>query len=268
MAACNIASPGTVAAQLSRGETVYRRGCAIAACHGEDGEGIRSNDHFQVWPLVGREFQSRNPSAQVIFDVVRSGGEKSLRALTDQQIYDAIAYELSLNGVSLSEPIVADNAPFISSGSASAGQPTGTLFPPAANITMLTGWDAPALPVSAEDAALRIRLTQIRLASSIGGKAPPGGGSYVLTIFTLEDLTDHPIEVGPQYLSLVTKKGEILKPLEINLGYPVTRFYPQSIRYEHGTAALAIFALPDISKMEYLLYAWPGDQPLVLFLAY
>jgi hypothetical protein len=84
-----------VADQLARGARLYALGCATAECHGKHGEGVRSGGTFRVWPLVGAEFQARNPNAQVIFDVVRSGSERRLRAMTDQQIYDAIAHELS-----------------------------------------------------------------------------------------------------------------------------------------------------------------------------
>jgi hypothetical protein len=268
MAACSVTSPAAVSSQLSRGRSVYTQGCVIASCHGKDGEGIRNDDHFRVWPLVGSEFQRRNPNAQVVFDVVRSGAESSLRALTNQQIYDAIAYELSLNGVELSEPLVARNAPGISSGAASKGQESGTLFPPPGNSMLVSTWVAPVLPASAENTQLSMRVTQIGLAPSIGGSVPPSGSGYLLVVFTLEDLTQQPIEVEPQYLSLVTKDGKILEPLDINLDYPVTRFYSQAIEYEHGTVALAIFSLPESSQIDHLLYAWPVDQPLVLYLSY
>lgn len=268
MAACSLTSPAAVSAQLSRGRSVYTQGCAIVSCHGKDGEGIRNDDQFRVWPLVGSEFQRRNPSAQVVFDVVRSGAESSLRALTDQQIYDAIAYELSLNGVELSQPLVAHNAPDIPSGAALKGQKAGALFPPPGNSTLVSTWIAPMLPASAENTELSMRVTQIGLALSIDDSVPSGGGSYLLVVFTLENLTHQPIEVRPQYLSLVTKDGINLEPLDINLDYPVTRFYPQMIEYGHSTVALAIFSLPESSQIDHLFYAWPGDKPLVLYLSY
>ena len=49
---------------------------------------------MRIWPAVGADFQRRNPNAQVVFDVIRSGEEPELRALADQQIYDAVAWEL------------------------------------------------------------------------------------------------------------------------------------------------------------------------------
>src|SRR5436190_6598863 len=85
----------TVDGQVARGELIYQQTCAT--CHGLQGEGKRLGDTFAIWPLVGEGFQARNPNAQVVFDVVRSRNEPSLRALTDAQIYDAIAYVWNLN---------------------------------------------------------------------------------------------------------------------------------------------------------------------------
>src|SRR5690242_2295770 len=84
--------PASVQSQLASGEPIYKQTCATSVCHGTQGEGIKSGNSFSAWPLVGKEFQSRHPNAQVVFDVIRSGGERNLLALTDQQVYDAIAY--------------------------------------------------------------------------------------------------------------------------------------------------------------------------------
>jgi mono/diheme cytochrome c family protein len=273
VAACAQTQVSPVADQLSRGQVIYEQGCATAACHGTNGEGIRSENGFRAWPLVGKEFQRRNPTAQVIFDVVRSGGESSLRALTDQEIYDSIAYELSLNEVEFDEPLDSQNATDLSSGAAAGKLEPGSLFPPPGNAKLISTWPVsslqgtPGLPISAENSDLRIRLTQIALAASIGKKVPPAGGSYVLVVFTLEVLADQPIEVGPKHLALVSKDKQVLEPLEIGLDYPVARFYSQTIQPEHGTAALAIFALPETTKIRYLRYNLPAGQQLVLDMA-
>jgi hypothetical protein len=264
---CRSISASPVADQLSRGQTIYEQGCATAACHGINGKGIRSGNEFRDWPLVGEAFQRRNPTAQVIFDVVRSGGEASLRALTDQQVYDAIVYELSLNDVELSELLISKNAPHVSSGAAAGVPEPGSLFPPPGNAKLISSWSAPALPVYAENSDLRIRLTQIALAASIGQAVLPAGGSYVLVVFTLEVLADHPLEVGPQHLRLATEDSQILEPLDIGLDYPVARFYHQSIQPEHGTAALAIFALPGTARIGHLIYRMPIGQLLILEIA-
>jgi hypothetical protein len=203
----------------------------------------------------------------VIFDVVRSGGESSLRALTDQQVYDAIAYELSLNDVELSEPLDSKNAPVLSSGAAVEAPDSGNLFPPPGTAQLISTWSGPALPISAENNDLRIRLTQMALADSIGETIPSAGGSYVLMVFTLEVLSGQTLEVGPGHLRLATEDGQVLEPLDIGLAYPVARFYPQTIQPEHGTAALAIFALPETAQIGQLLYMPPAGRQLILEIA-
>lgn len=268
LAACSLISSSPIKAQLSNGQSIYEQGCAIPNCHGENGEGIRNDDSFLVWPLVGEEFQRRNPNAQVIFDVIRSGGEAFLRALTDQQIYDAIAYELSLNDVDLSEPITVRNAAHVSSGKTAEEQRSGTIYPPPGNTRFISTWTAPNTPTSVDNSLLRMRLTQIALASSIGEKTAPGGSNYMLVVFSLEALTDQTIEVGPQYIRLMTGDGQMLEPLEVNLDYPVARFYRQAITFEHGTAALAVFSMPVNSHIDHLLYMWPSEDSLVLDLTH
>jgi len=267
VASCRSIPASPVADQLSRGQEIYHQGCATSTCHGVSGEGITSGDGFESWPLVGEEFQRRNPTAQVVFDIIRSGGEASLRALTDQQVYDAIAFELSLNEVELTEMLVAQNAPLISSGNTAGAQKPGSLFPPPENARLISTWSAPSLPISAENSDLRFRLTQIALATSIGQSVLPANGSYVLVVFTLEVLANHSLAVSPQNLKLVTEDGQMLEPLEISLSYPVARFYPQDIEPGHGTAALAIFALPGAANIGDLQFTLPTGQPLILQLA-
>ena len=266
-------SPSTVSSvpdQLARGKVIYEQGCATENCHGIQGEGIPRGNGFRAWPLVGEDFQRRNPTAQVIFDVVRSGGESSLRALTDQQVYDSIAYELSLNGVQLSEPLNSQNAPALTSGTEAKTPEVGSLFPPPGNAELISPWPDASLqlPLSVENSKLRLRLTQTALAASIGGKVLPSGGNYVLMALTFEDLDNKPLEVGPQYLSLVTGDGQALAPLDVGLAYPVDRFHTQTIQPEHGMAALVIFALPESAEINQLQYTLPNEEQLILELAH
>lgn len=269
---CSPSTVSPVSDQLARGKVIYEKGCATENCHGTRGEGLHSGDSFRAWPLVGEDFQRRNPTAQVVFDVVRSGGDSSLRALTDQQIYDSIAYELSLNEVELSEPLEAQNAPATSSGPAAETQKPGSLFPPPGNALLVSTWSDPSLrnaldlPISVENGNLRLRLTQIALATSIRGKAPASGGSYVLMVLTFEDLSNEPLEVGPRQLSLVIADGQTLTPLDIGLAYPVDRFHSQTIQPNYGTAALVIFALPESADMGHLLYTLQDREQLILAL--
>lgn len=270
VASCAQAAPSPVVEQLSRGQAVYEQSCATSACHGIDGKGIPMGNGFRVWPLVGEEFQRRNPTAQVVFDVVRSGGEANLRVLTDQQVYDSIAYELSLNNVEFTEPLDSKNASNMASGAAAGNLELGSLFPPPGNTSLISPWPVsttqriPVLPVYAENSDLRIRLTQLALAASIREKVPPAGENYVLVVFTLEVLADHPLEVGPQHLRLATVDGQMLEPLELGLDYPVARFYSQTIQPEHGTSAIAIFALPETAKIKHLRYNLPSGRQLDL----
>ena len=263
---CSSSTTSPVSDQLTRGKVIYERGCATENCHGTQGEGLPRGDGFRAWPLVGEDFQRRNPTAQVVFDVVRSGGESSLRALTDQEVYDSIAYELSLNGIQLSAPLNSQNAPALASGAAAKKPEPGSLFPPPGNAELLSTRPVPALPLSAENSNLRLRLTQIALTASIGGKVASSGGSYALMILTFEDLTDDPLKVGPEQLKLVTADGQTLEPLEIGLAYPVDRFHSQTIQPEHGTAALVIFALSEAADMDHLLYTLQDGEQLILTL--
>ena len=263
---CSSSTTSPVSDQLTRGKVIYERGCATENCHGTQGEGLPRGDGFRAWPLVGEDFQRRNPTAQVVFDVVRSGGESSLRALTDQEVYDSIAYELSLNGIQLSAPLNSQNAPALASGAAAKKPEPGSLFPPPGNAELLSTRPVPALPLSAENSNLRLRLTQIALTASIGGKVASSGGSYALMILTFEDLTDDPLKVGPEQLKLVTADVQTLEPLEIGLAYPVDRFHSQTIQPEHGTAALVIFALSEAADMDHLLYTLQDGEQLILTL--
>src|SRR5436190_5158385 len=121
----------TVDGQVARGEPIYQQICAT--CHGLQGEGQRLGTSFAIWPLVGADFQARNPNAQVVFDVVRSKSELHLRALTDAQIYDAIAYVWSLNDPERTSPITAQNAASISPGETVEALAAAGIYPPLGN---------------------------------------------------------------------------------------------------------------------------------------
>lgn len=114
-----------VESQLLRGKGLYVANCE--GCHGADSRGRPP----QIQPAVGQSFVARNPNARVVFDVIRSGQEPNLRAMTDQQIYDAIAYELSLNGATPREELTSANALDVPTGAGSPGRNApGQLFPP------------------------------------------------------------------------------------------------------------------------------------------
>jgi mono/diheme cytochrome c family protein len=262
--ACAPAGRSTVEDQLARGRPIYEKGCATEKCHGVNGEGIPRGSGFQAWPLVGAEFQGRNPTAQVIFDVVRSGGEPSLRALSDQQIYDAIAYEMSLNEAAPSMPIVADNAATLPTGSAAGVAGAGELFPPPGNAALMSFTPSLTLPLAAENTEVRLRVTQVARTAAIGQSAPPAGATYLLVVITVEDLMNEPLEVGPVHLSLVGADGASYRPLEVGLAYPVDRFRAQTIEPDHGTAGVAVFAVPESESPVHLRYTSSSGPDLVL----
>jgi mono/diheme cytochrome c family protein len=116
-------APSGFAAQATSGRETYALSCLI--CHGDHGQGVPGKTE----PTEGRLFQGRNPTALVVFDVVRSGREPSLRALTDAQVWAAIAAELSANGVDLGlQTLGPDNAANVRTGP--AAHPDASRFVP------------------------------------------------------------------------------------------------------------------------------------------
>jgi mono/diheme cytochrome c family protein len=84
-------------AQAAGGSDTYLHSCVT--CHGDARQGTPG----KAEPLEGSLFQRRNPTALEIFDVVRSGREPGLVALTDDQVWAAIAAELAANGVDMGD---------------------------------------------------------------------------------------------------------------------------------------------------------------------
>ena len=242
-------APIAVKSQLASGAPIYAQTCATSACHGTQGEGIRSGNGFSAWPLVGDEFQSRHPNAQIAFDVIRSGDEPNLRALTDQQIYDAIAYELSQNQIALKSPLTADNAFAIYGGSMS-GQTQGGLFPPSDNVVINTTPHTWGLPIITESPKLRIQIDQIVEARAIGNAK----ATFLIFVIVFSDLDDQPITVSPNHLSLSTPSGDILQPQSINIHSAIEKFHKQTIKPQYGTAALVIFMLSAPEQFSQLIY--------------
>ncbi len=244
---------GSVGDQIARGQVIYARDCATAQCHGVQGEGIRSGAGYRVWPLVGPEFTERNPTAQVIFDVTRSGPEREMRALSDQDHYDAIAYELALNGVQLTEPLTAANAAMIPSGPDVSPPAPGTLFPPPDNASLASASPF-TLPAIGQDDAWRLSVTQAALASHIGGQPAPNEGQFLIAVFFLETQAEGSAAVTPTALTLQTTSGEMLAPQNIALDFPVARFGQQTIEPGSGVSGHVVFALPDGAQPVSLRY--------------
>ena len=254
-------TPLTVEGQLARGAPIYTQTCATSACHGIQGEGIPSTNGFKVWPLVGDEFQSRHPNAQIVFDVIRSGDEPNLRALTDQQIYDAIAYELSQNQITLQSPLTTDNA-FATYGGIMSGQTRGKLFPPSDNVVISTMPRTWGLPILSESTKLRIQIDQIAEASAIANAK----GTFLVLVIVFNDLDDEPIAVSPDHLRLSMPGGDPLQPQSIDLHSAIDKFHEQTIKPQHGATALVIFKLLAPDQFSQLIYDDETGNRLMLSL--
>lgn len=257
----------TVADQLARGAPLYAQNCATSKCHGTQGEGLRSSNSFRAWPLVGPEFEARNPNAQVIFDVVRSGSEQNLRVMTDQQIYDAIAYELSQNGLRLIAPLTADNAMGIATSASGSGSTVGELFPPPGDATLV---DAPFSLIDTGTGGyggyLSWRVDQLAVASHIGSAAPSNGGRFLILVIAFANQSAESLDVGPEFLRIFDSNGNVLEPQALDLAYPIERFHHQTIEPGHGTAAVVIFALGAGATPKQLTYDDQTGHPLHLAL--
>ncbi len=247
-------TPVSVESQQASGAPIYTQTCATSTCHGTQGEGIRSGYGFSAWPLVGSEFQSRHPNAQIVFDVVRSGGERNLLALPDQQIYDAIAYELSRNQITLKTPLTSANA-FATYGGSMSGQTQGRLFPPSDNVVISATPRIWGLPIITESPKLRIQIDQIAEASAIANTKPPEGGAFIILVMVFNDLDNQLITVSPDHLNLSTPSGELLKPQStINIHSAIEKFHEQTIKPQHGTVGLVIFTLTAPDGFDQLIY--------------
>jgi mono/diheme cytochrome c family protein len=258
-----VLTPSPVEVQLSRGAQIYARDCATAECHGTLGEGLRQGNSFSAWPLMGSDFETRNPNAQVIFDVVRSGSEANLRALSDQQIYAVTAYELSLNGISLPTPLNAENAARIASGETVPAARWGELFPPPGNTDLLPPGNAPGAASRSTNGSLDLRVDQMALASRIGNASPSSGGVFVILVLAFQNLEAGEAHLDPSYLSLVDAGDQAHQLEAIRLDYPIEAFHPQIIQPEYGTAAVAIFSLPQDTQPRKLIYQDP-KMPTIL----
>jgi len=257
--------PISIESQLASGASIYRQTCATSTCHGTDGEGIRSGNGFSVWPLVGAEFQARHPNAQIVFDVIRSGGEPNLRALTDQQIYDSIAYELSQNQIPIQAPLTAANA-YDTFGGQMSGRDIDGFYPPLGNYVAAPTPSHADLPLSTAGGDLRLQVDQIAAASAIGDTKPPAGGVFLMLVFALTDTGQTPITVGPEHLSLITPAGDIITPQEIDPRTAIEKFHTQTIQPQYGTTALAMFSLPTPDQFDRLIYSDKQGNQLELSL--
>jgi len=245
--------PLSIESQLANGAPIYAQTCATSTCHGTQGEGIRSSNGFKAWPLVGDEFQTRHPNAQAVFDVIRSGSESNLLALTDQQIYDAIAYQLGQNQFVHDTPLTAKNA-FMTFGGNMSGKAQGGLYPPSDYVILVDLPPVRDLPIVSQNDRLRIQIDQIAEASAIGRTKPPEGGIFLIVVIALTDLDQSPVVVDPSYVRLSTLISGLLQPQPTDIHSAIEKFHAQTIRPQYGTVGLVVFTLPVLDGFDQLIY--------------
>jgi mono/diheme cytochrome c family protein len=253
----------TVDNQVARGELIYQQTCA--SCHGLEGEGKRLGNSLAIWPLVGEDFQARNPNAQVVFDVVRSRSEPNLRALTDAQIYDAIAYVSSLNDPEGISPITARNAASIPPGETVEALAPAGIYPPLGNVLWLVAPPTVIAYQTVSNGYIGIRVDQVIQASAIGNIKAAPGSTFVILVIALQDLASYPLDLDPKFLRLEDAQRHAFGPQEIDLASPIERFHAQTIQPEHGTAAIAVFALAS-DVYQQLVYDDQTGHPLAVSL--
>ncbi|HSB00499.1 MAG TPA: hypothetical protein VLE49_07605 [Anaerolineales bacterium] len=186
-------------------------------------------------------------------------------ALTDQQIYDSIAYQLNQNQITLVSPLTAENA-FMIYGGAMSGKVQGGLFPPSDNAVLIDPPPTRGLPIVAQNDTLRLQVDQIAEASAIGNTLPREEGAFLIVVLAFSDLTDRPITVNPDHLKLSTPNGELLKPRSIDIHSAIEKLQEQTIKPQHGTVGLMVFALPTPNEFDQLIYDDGTSEQLLLAL--
>jgi hypothetical protein len=67
-------------------------------------------------------------------------------------------------------------------------------------------------------------------------------------------LGNEPVELNPEYLSLSTPAGELLKPGSIKVRSAIESFHVQTIRPGFGTVGLVVFTLKTPEGFDGLIY--------------
>jgi mono/diheme cytochrome c family protein len=102
--------------QIAQGKELYGANCA--GCHGANGEGrgktpkVVGEGALPQKPPKGAKTRKAefNTAADVATFVVASMPPKKGGSLTPEQYYAILAFDLSANGIALTEPVTADNA--------------------------------------------------------------------------------------------------------------------------------------------------------------
>ncbi len=268
------AEPG----QLDRGRPVYEASCATATCHKADG----SSSPPQIWPSVGAAFQQRNPNAQAVFDVVRSGEEPNLLALGDQQIYDAIAWELSLNGVDLPQELTAANAASVATGPAAVTQP-GAIYPP---LDITPPGAPPASPApflglppapspgtaatpgpSASNGRVGLRVDQVGYVDRLGSTQAPPGSVFAVVVLFVDDRAGSPLQTDRPFLRATDSTGATRQPSATKAPSAIDNYHARTLTPGKGLAGIVAFEIPAGSRLASLAYDDGQTPPLEVPLA-
>jgi hypothetical protein len=252
--------PMTFDKQAVLGRPIYYQNCATTLCHGTDSKGIPKGNGYQVQPLIGSQFTERNPNTQIMFDVVRSRNDPNLLSLTDDQVYQAIAFNLTLNQLQLKDAITSQNAAALPPG---GSQKTGQLFPPVSGVNLLDTTSGPSLPKVIANKSLSLRVDQLAFTGSVGNYTPTrDGGTFVIVVVAIKNLSDKPLNVDPKYLSLTDSNGNKHNPQTLNFNYPIVRFHTQQIQPQSSYSGYAIFGLAKETSYKSLGYDDGGKNPL------
>lgn len=251
---------------------MYEANCATATCHRGDGSGNLPS----IQPSVGAVFQARNPTAQVVFDVVRSGEEPNLLALSDQQVYDAIAWELALNGVDLQgQELTAANAAAVATGPAAAPQP-GAVYPPldvvppgAAPISPAPFLTPPAGALalagrSGANGRVALRVGQIGYVDRLGGTSAPPGSALAVVALAVGARLPAQVPTDPAFLRGVDRAGTIHPISATRVPSAIDNFHARLLLPGRGHAGVVAFEIPAGSALAALVYDDGQAPPLWL----
>ena len=142
------------------------------------------------------------------------------------------------------------------------GQTDGGLFPPSDNATLMDTPLTRDLPIAAQNDGLHLQLDQIAQASAIGNDKD----TFLILVIAFGDLNDEPITLSPDYLSLSTSGGELLKPQSIDIHSAIEKFHEQTIKPQHGTVGLVVFTLTAPNGFNQLMYDDGAGNRLTLAL--
>ena len=131
-----------------------------------------------------------------------------------------------------------------------SGNVQSGLFPPADNAMLIHTPLARDLLIVAQNAMLRLQVDQIAEARKIGTSK----GAFLILIIKFSDLDDQPITLRPAQMSLTTPSDERLESRSSNIHSAIENFHEQTIKPQHGTVGLMVFAWTAPNQFDQLIY--------------